>query len=149
VSDAPSVVPARTGSARDRHGRGQRGPFCLAGPLTPGGPRVETRRGRFDALVLALVEGQLRRLGDEFGEVEFGTEDVPDLPDDWQDEPVPFGALTRARPGQPARIVVFRRPVEMRAKTRVEQLALVNEVLIEHIADLLGRPPNEIAPDVG
>ncbi len=42
--------------------------------------------------------------------------------------------------------MVFRRPVEMRAKTRLEQLALVNEVLVEHIADLLGRQPGEIEP---
>ncbi len=140
------VVPARAGALRDRHGRGPRGPFTLAGPLNRDGPRTETRRNRFDELVLMLVDRYVRRWGGELGEVDFGTEDVPELPDDWQDEPVPFGALTRGRPGQPSRIVVFRRPVEMRAKTRLEQLALVNEVLVEHIADLLGRLPGEIDP---
>jgi hypothetical protein len=142
----PPVVPVRVGAPRDRHGRGPRGPFTLAGPLTETGPRVETRRDRFDGLVLALVDRHLRRWGDELGDVEFGTEDVPELPEDWEDEPVPFGALTKPRPGEPGRIVVFRRPVEMRAKTRLEQLALVNEVLVEHIADLLGRQPGEIEP---
>lgn len=118
----------------------------MAGPLSQAGPRVETRRDQFDALVLALVDRHLRRWADELGAVEFGTEDVPELPEDWEDEPVPFGALTKPGPGVPGRIVVFRRPVEMRAKTRLEQLALVNEVLVEHIADLLGRQPGEIEP---
>jgi hypothetical protein len=140
------VVPVRPGPPRDRHGRGPRGPFALPGPLTATGPHGRARRDLFDELVLALVDRHLRRWGDELGAVEFGTEDVPQLPDDWDDEPVPFGALTRPRPGQPGRIVVFRRPVEMRAKTRLEQLALVNEILVEHIADLLGRQPGEIEP---
>ncbi|MDP9318770.1 MAG: metallopeptidase family protein [Actinomycetota bacterium] len=143
--DGP-VVPVRAGAARDRHGRGPRGPFTLAGPLTQARVRVESRRDRFDELVLALVDRHLRRWADELGDVEFGTEDVPELPEDWQEEPVPFGALTRPRPGEPGRIVVFRRPVEMRAKTRLEQMALVNEILVEHIADLLGREPGEIEP---
>lgn len=123
-----------------------RGPFALAGPLSPAGPHVESRRDQFDDLVLALVDRHLRRWGSELEDVEFGTEDVPQLPDDWGEEPVPFGSMTRAKPGQPGRIVVFRRPVEMRAKTRLERLALVNEILIEHIADLLGRDAGEIEP---
>jgi hypothetical protein len=94
--------------------------------------------------VVALVDRHLRRWGDELRDIEFGTEDVPELPADWAEEPVPFGSLTRPRDDTPGRIVVFRRPVEMRAKTRLEQLALVNEILVEHIADLLGRDPGEI-----
>lgn len=95
-------------------------------------------------MVLALVDRHLRKWADDIGDVEFGTEDVPEIPPDWGDEPVPFGALVRPRPGQPGRIVVFRRPVEMRAKTRLERLALINEILVEHIADLLGREPGDI-----
>ncbi len=103
-----------------------------------------SRRDAFDQIVLALVDRHLKRWSAELGEVEFGTEDVPQIPDDWGDEPVPFGALTRPRPGKPGQIVVFRRPVELRAKTRLERMALVNEILVEHIADLLGRDPHEI-----
>ncbi|MDX6308953.1 MAG: hypothetical protein QOI06_1999 [Nocardioidaceae bacterium] len=120
--------------------------MALTGPLTPGAPHVDSRRDQFDEMVLALVDRHLKRWGNDLGEVEFGTEDVPEIPADWGDEPVPFGALTRPRPGVPGRIVVFRRPVEMRAKTRMERLALVNEILVEHIADLLGRDPSEIDP---
>jgi zinicin-like metallopeptidase len=95
-------------------------------------------------MVLMLVDRHLKRWGSDLGDVEFGTEDVPEIPPDWGDEPVPFGALVKAKPGKPARIVVFRRPVEMRAKTRLERMALVNEILVEHIAELTGREPNEI-----
>ncbi len=105
-----------------------------------------TRRDDFDELVLSLVDRLSSRWGTELGDVQFGTEDVPQLPDDWADEPVPFGSLVRAGPHAPARIVLFRRPIELRAKSRLERTALANEVLVEHIADLLGRDPAEIDP---
>ena len=118
----------------------------LASPLTPDGPKAATPREEFDAIVLALVERLLRRWAKELGDVEFGTEDIPEMPADWGSEPVPFGSLVKPKPGKPARIVVFRRPVEMRARTRLERMALVNEILIEHIAELIGREPTEIDP---
>jgi len=124
-----------------------RGPLTLPGPLNPAGSVARpTRRDDFDELVLSLVDRISPRWRTELGDVEFGTEDVPVLPDDWGQEPVPFGALTRGRAGQPARIVLFRRPIELRAKTRFEKTVLVNEVLVEHIADLLGRDPADIDP---
>jgi hypothetical protein len=105
-----------------------------------------TRRDEFDDLVLSLVERLSSRWRTELEEVEFGTEDVPQLPDDWTDEPVPFGSLTRGGPAGPHRIVLFRRPIELRATSRLDRAALVNEVLVEHVADLLGRDPAEIDP---
>ncbi len=141
------VVDKREGSARDRRGRGLRGPMALPGPLSPRAPAVRpSRRDEFDDLVLSLVDRLSGRWQAELGVVEFGTEDVPQLPDDWTDEPVPFGSLIRGGPAGRHRIVLFRRPIELRAKTRLERAALVNEVLVEHIADLLGRDPSEIDP---
>lgn len=116
----------------------------LAGPRSHAAPDAPSRRARFDDIVLGLVDRHLERWGLELADVEFGIEDVPAIPEGWGDEPVPFGALTRAKAGSPARVVVFRRPVEMRARTRVEQVALVNEVLVEHIADLLGKEPGDV-----
>ncbi|MFY9913602.1 MAG: metallopeptidase family protein [Nocardioidaceae bacterium] len=143
----PVATAKRRGSSRDRHGRGPRGPLVLPGPLSQSGPEARpSRREAFDELVLSLVERLAQRWESELDEVEFGTEDVPQIPDDWGDEPVPFGSYVAARSGQPARIVVFRRPVELRAATEAERTALVNEILIEHIAELLGRDPSEIDP---
>jgi hypothetical protein len=143
----PDVVGQRTGSVRDRHGRGFRGPLSLPGPLSPDGPEARpSRRAEFDELVLSLVERLVARWESELEDVEFGTEDVPQIPDGWVDDPVPFGSCVPARGNSPARIVVFRRPVELRATTRIERTALVHEVLVEYIAELLGRDPGEIDP---
>ena len=136
--------PARIGPPRDRHGHGSRGALALAGDAGDAVPRTMSRRAQFDDLVLRLVDRHLERFAKELAGVEFGIEDVPDIPSDWGEQPVPFGALTSAKADTPTRIVVFRRPVEMRAKTRIERLALVDEVLIEHIAALLGKDPGDL-----
>jgi hypothetical protein len=140
-------VAAREGGVRDRRGRGARGPLTLPGPLSPAGhdPRP-TRRDDFEDLVLSAVDRVTERWKAELGDVEFGTEDVPQLPVDWADEPIPFGSLIRATATTPARIVLFRRPIEMRAASRRELAALIREVVVEHVADLLGRDPDEIDP---
>jgi hypothetical protein len=96
--------------------------------------------------VLSLVERLSRRWAPEWGDLEFGTEDVPQLPEDWADEPVPFGSLVRGTGTTAARIVLFRRPIELRTASRLEKASLVNEVLVEHLADLLGRDPADIDP---
>ncbi len=155
IDPAPSplplpVVSRRDGSARDRRGRGARGPLALPGPLSPHGPAARpTRRDDFDDLVLSLAERLSSRWQAEWGDVEFATEDVPHLPADWTEEPVPFGSLIRGGTTGPHRIVLFRRPIELRATSRLEKAALVNEVLVEHVADLLGRDPAEIDPPGG
>jgi hypothetical protein len=117
----------------------------LPGPISQRAPSARpSRREEFDELVLSLVDRLASRWEEEIGEVEFGTEDVPQLPPSWSNEAVPFGSLVRPKSGSPARIVIFRRPIEMRARTRLERTALINEVLVEHIAELLGRDPTEI-----
>jgi hypothetical protein len=140
-------VPPRGGHSRDRRGRGPRGPLTLPGPLSPSGadPRP-TRREDFEDVVISVVDRLTERWKAELVDVEFGTEDVPQLPPDWSDEPIPFGSLIRATSTSPARIVVFRRPIEMRAGSRRELAALVREVVVEHLADLLSRDPDEIDP---
>jgi hypothetical protein len=124
-----------------------RGPLTLPGPISPAGrdPRP-SRRDEFEDLVLSVVDRVSRRWTGEVGAVEFGVEDVPQLPADWADEPIPFGSLSRGTASTPARIVVFRRPIEMRATARGDLAALVREVVVEHVADLLGRDPDEIDP---
>ncbi len=143
VARLPETGP-RNGSARDRHGRGRRGPVWLPGPLSPrAGELLPTKRDEFDDLVLALVGQLTERLGDELSAVEFGTEDVPSLSPDWA-EPVPMASLLPPGPDRPARIVVFRRPVEVRAKSSMERTLLVHEQLLQHVGALLGRDPTEL-----
>lgn len=134
----------RAGSCRERRGRQLRGPLCLPGPLTPRAALLRpTRRDEFDDLVVALVERLTSRLSGELDGVEFGTEDAPHIDDDWT-EPVPASSLTPPDARTPARIVVFRRPIELHARSRAERIALVHEQLVEQVAALLGRDPAEL-----
>ncbi|WP_408996797.1 metallopeptidase family protein [Streptomyces scabiei] len=54
-----------------------------------------------------------------------------------------------AREGRPARVVIYRRPVEIRTKGRDERAALVHEVVVEQVAELLGLNPESVDPRYG
>jgi len=148
----PGPAPARTRDParrpsvwRDRHGRG------LRGPLTPPGlPVSRTRSESFDDLVLEAVEALEPRLGDRLDGVEFAVEDIPPadvtaalVPGD----PVPLASAFPAGESTPARVVVYRRPVELRGGPEVADLLAV--VVVEQLAALLGMEPEEIDPDLG
>ncbi|MFE7778100.1 metallopeptidase family protein [Streptomyces sp. NPDC057445] len=124
---------------RDRHGRGMRGP--VAPPQVPlSASRAET----FRDLVQDSVE-RLERRWPQLTEVEFLVLDVPAS----ADETVPLGSSVPADKGTPARIVVYRRPVEIRTKNRDERALLVHEVVVEQVADLLGLSPESVDPRYG
>jgi len=143
----PPPQPRRAGRRRDRHGRGPRGPAALPGPLSPHGLQYPgTAAERFDALVLDVVEELAKRWGDRWGALEFGVEETPLIPTGWAPDEVPLATSVPAAPGRPPRIVLFRRPIELRAPTRPELTAMVLAVLVEQLADLLGVPPQEVDP---
>jgi predicted Zn-dependent protease with MMP-like domain len=127
---------------RDRRGRGLRGPLA-----PPHVPLAKTRAERFDELVSDSVQRLERRWADQLSDVEFAVADVP--PDDseaWSAEPVALARLFPANGSQPARIVVYRRPLEARAADRTELGSLIHEVVVEEVATLLGMEPDEIDP---
>lgn len=131
---------------RDRRGRGARGPAVLAPPPAGGGRSVlRTRRERFDAVALAVVGEVDARWSDRLGLVEYAVEDVPQVPDDW-DGDVPLASLVPGQGTRPARIVLFRRPVEHRAETRGELEELVRSLVVEQVATLLGMDPADVDP---
>jgi predicted Zn-dependent protease with MMP-like domain len=143
----PAVPPRRSGRTRDRRGRGRRGPLALPGPLTESGcPLARSRAERFDELVLAAVDRIEGRWQDQLLAVEFGVEDTPPVDDSWAGRPVPLGALVLGTGAEPPRIVLFRRPVELRAESTDELAALVHDVLVEQVAELLGRSPEDVDP---
>jgi predicted Zn-dependent protease with MMP-like domain len=130
---------------RDRHGRG------LRGPLVPSGlPLARSRAERFDGLVLDAAERLDQRWSEQLAEVEFAVEDVPPSdPAPWEHGEVPLGRLFPRSGGHPARIVVYRRPVETRAPDLRETARLVHEVVVEQVAHLVGVEPNVIDPRYG
>ncbi|MEU5452439.1 MULTISPECIES: metallopeptidase family protein [Streptomyces] len=124
---------------RDRHGRGMRGP--LAPPQVP----LSASRGEmFRDLVQDSVE-RLERRWPQLAEVDFVVLDVPAVAEDT----VPLGGSVSAGKGRPAQIVVYRRPVELRTKSRDERALLVHEVVVEQVAELLGLSPESVDPRYG
>lgn len=136
--------PARP-PRRDRHGRG------LRGRLVPSSvPMARTRAEMFEDLVLDTVE-ELEQRYAQLADVQFSVEDVPpDLnvydSDVLEDGEVPLARLQPAVPGKdaPAQIVLYRRPLELRAQYRDELADLVHDVIIEQVANLLGLDPDDI-----
>ncbi|WP_245633047.1 metallopeptidase family protein [Luteipulveratus mongoliensis] len=126
-------------SRRDRHGRGLRGPTAW-----PRVPSMVARAARFDELVLDAAERLERRLGRPLDQVELAVEDVPPSdPSSWE-ETVPLGRLFPAENRSPARLVVYRRPVESRAEGPRDLAALVDSVVTEQVASLLGLSPEDL-----
>ncbi|WP_344082739.1 metallopeptidase family protein [Nostocoides veronense] len=125
---------------RDRHGRGPRGPLAW-----PPVPAMSTRRDRFDQIVLEGTERFEKLLSGRYAGTEFAVEDVPPSdPAPWEERRIVLGRLFPADGGMPARIVVYRRPIEARAGDGRDRADLVREVLEEHVAALLGVAPEDL-----
>ena len=126
---------------RDRRGRGLRGPLA-----PPEIPLSLTRAEQFDELVLDSVE-RLERKWPQLSGVEFAVEEVPPSGTEvWSADPVPLGRVVPAGGGEPARIVVYRRPLEVRAPGRLDLGLLVHDIVVDLVADLLGLDPETIDP---
>lgn len=129
---------------RDRHGRGIRG--VLIPQHLPG---YRTRATRFDQIVLDTVEDLERRWAKYLDGVEFAVEDVPpSQPSPWEIG-IPLGRYFPADAGQAHRIVVYRRPIEARTRHGEDLAALVLDVVVEQVAHLLGRAPEDVDPRYG
>lgn len=120
----------------------------MRGPLLPMSvPAHRTRAERFDEHVLATVQRLEAAWGRELAGTEFAVEDVPPSdPAPWEHGGVPMGRYFPAESGQPHRILVYRRPVESRAVDAGDLVDLVRDVLVEQVAHMLGRRPDEIDP---
>ncbi|HEY9351937.1 metallopeptidase family protein [Nocardioides sp. NPDC006303] len=130
---------------RDRHGRGTRGPMAV--PTDPKVPVLRTRRERFDDIALAIVTEIDGRWQSRLGLIEYAVEESPDIPKEWTvEDHIPLGSLERGSGAKPARLVIYRRPIEHRCNTRSEVEAMVLMVVVEQIADLLGIAAEDVDP---
>jgi predicted Zn-dependent protease with MMP-like domain len=143
--------------SRDRHGRG------LRGSLFPSSlPAASTRAQRFDALVLEALEPIEARWHTELTKLDVAVDDVPEVEGAERGQTPPEGVLADSgvplarlvpagvdRRGQPtrARIVLYRRPLEARAKDSADLADLVHEVLVDQVANYLGLDPGVIEGD--
>lgn len=78
-------------------------------------------------------------------EIEIGLEEVPSMT--WQENRVPLAVAVAATEDQPAQIVLFRRPLERRAINKRQLAELVHLTLIEQLAALTGKSPEDIDPN--
>lgn len=142
-SRSPEVPAPRAVRRRDRRGRGLRGPLV---PVTV--PAFRTRAEHFDDLVLSAVERLEKRWGPQLEGTEFAVEDVPPSgPAPWETGGVPLGRYFPAAAGLTDRIVIYRRPVETRALDAPDLAELVRDVVVEQVAHLLGRSPEDVDPE--
>lgn len=141
-----------------RRGRGLRGPLLPADV-----PAARTRGQKFDRLVLEAFAPLDSRWHDRLTKLDIAVDDVPKIrplhPDSvtWPDEvvadgPVPLSRLVPAgidRHGAAtrARVVLFRKPLELRAGDPDDLVDLLREVLVQQIATYLGVDPDVIDPE--
>jgi hypothetical protein len=144
--------------------------------VPPGVPLYRTRSERFDDLVLLAVSQLEPRWATELSRIEFGVEEIPPLiPDNDDPEPIPLARLESGSmpPGdreghfpldlsgltdltgfadvprlhdEPARIVLYRRPLLARADGQEELAELVLDVIVEQFAHWLGVDPQTVDP---
>ncbi len=117
----------------------------MRGPVAPPQvPLAVTRADTFRDLVQDSVD-RLERRWPQLADVDFVVMEVPGGAED----SVPLGGVLSASKGRPARVVVYRRPVELRTKSRDERALLVHEVVVEQVAELLGLSPESVDPRYG
>ncbi|KAF2779706.1 hypothetical protein STPH1_4373 [Streptomyces sp. OM5714] len=114
-------------------------------------PLAASRGEAFADLVQDSVE-RLERRWPQLADIDFLVLDVPrpaSAGEAWNDEAVPLGGTVPSRDGRRGRVVVYRRPVEIRTKGRDERALLVHEVVVEQVAELLGLTPETVDPRYG
>lgn len=80
--------------------------------------------------------------------IQFAVEEVP------PSDPAPWergvvlgrGFSAEPRAGLPSRIIIYRQPVSSRADGEEELAELVRQVVVEQVAQMLGRRPEDIDP---
>ena len=159
MADSRSSRRGGRSQGGSRRGRELRGPL-----LPPTVPAWRSRAERFDMAVLEAYEPIERRWEQRLTELDVAVDESPRIapkdPDSvqWPPEVVADGpvALARLIPagvdvrGQAtrARIVMFRKPIERRAKDSLDLTDLLHESLVAQVATYLGVEPSVIDPTI-
>jgi Zincin-like metallopeptidase len=161
VSDSRSSPPdgRPVGKRVSRRGRDMRGPL-----LPPTVPGWRSRAERFDMAVLEAYEPIERRWQERLSGLDVAVDEIPRIsakdPDNvqWPPEVVADGPIALARligagvdrrgSATRARVVLFRKPIERRAKDTVELAELLHEILVAQVATYLDVEPSVIDPTI-
>lgn len=127
--------------AQDRHDRARRADTSLAHRPSMGFRARD--RARFRQLVADAVASLPAELRRHLAEVPVQVADVPAVPS-------AHGAVTlceaRAVAGRLEQVVVYRRPLELRAQDRLDLVDRIADALAVEVADALGLPPPDPDP---
>ncbi len=123
-----------------------RGPTFLADGPYGRVPAHRTGRELFDQVAIEVMSDVESRWAEELAPVELAVEDIPVLPRTWVAPRVPLAVLVPGTQSAPPRLVLYRRPIEHRAESRLDLEALVLTVVVERIADYLGVPAEDVHP---
>ena len=135
----------------------------MRGPLLPNTvPGWRSRAERFDMAVLEAYEPIERRWQQRLTGLDVAVDEVPRIaardPESvqWPPEVVADGPVALARlipagvdvrgEATRARLVLFRKPIERRAKDSVDLTDLLHEILVARVATYLGVEPSVIDP---
>lgn len=109
---------------------------------------MRSRAERFDDLVIDAATRLEQHWGRPFPSFELGVEEVPPSdPAPWEHEEVPLGRFFASEARRDARVVIYRRPIETRVRTAQELALLIDDVVAEQLAALLGVNPRDLDPN--
>ncbi|MDO5535099.1 MAG: metallopeptidase family protein [Propionibacteriaceae bacterium] len=135
--------------SRDRHNRGPRGRLAWPNPYTGAAVPMRARQTKAE-FFLACVREALSQIAEHcpqaLASMDVGVEDVPVVGIGWTQERVPLAAAVSATPEVNGKVVVFRRPLERRARTRTGLRILVFRTIVEQLSEATGIPVDEIDP---
>ncbi|MFZ4373397.1 MAG: metallopeptidase family protein [Mycobacterium sp.] len=137
----------------------------MRGPLLPQSvPGWRSRAERFDMAVLEAYEPIERHWKQRLAGLDVAVDEIPRIapkdPDSvqWPPEVVADGPIALARlipagvdvrgDSTRARIVLFRKPIERRARDSVDLTDLLHEILVAQVATYLGVEPSVIDPGI-
>lgn len=137
------------GSRRDRHNRGLRGRLALPNPYTGHPVPLRMRQNKADFFMMC-VHDALAQISDHcpaaLAGIDVGIEDVPGALPAWAPNRVPLATALSATPTTNGQVVVYRRPLERRARTRRGLRILVFRTIVEQLSEATGIGVDEIDP---
>lgn len=133
--------------ARDRHDRGLRGPLATSNPYGPTAPLARrSKQDEFRAAVAAAVTVIEKHCPEALQGVRVSVDAVPPELQPGQRR-VPLAAAVEATdPKKPSLVVLFQRPLELRAASTAGLKILVRRTLVEQLSALTGRPVADLDP---
>ncbi|RSX55873.1 peptidase [Bifidobacterium dolichotidis] len=111
-------------------------------------PRYRTRAGMFDDMMSSEIRRLARAWPNMFRDLQFAVEDVPPSdPAPWEPQRRIYSQAFAAMHGSPARIVLYRLPIQMHCQTRLDQQLAIREELVLRLAELFSQKPEDIDPN--